>query len=169
MVAASLPARTVASPVGALTLIADRGSLVAVPWPDDRVGRVRLPPLRDQPDEPVVVEAATQIDAYFAGRRTAFDLPLAPIGTGFQQRVWSALRTIPYGETRSYAAIATQIGSPAAMRAVGAANGRNPLSIIVPCHRVIGSNGRLTGFAGGLTAKHHLLSFEAGAAPLPFA
>jgi methylated-DNA-[protein]-cysteine S-methyltransferase len=161
---ASRPARTIASPVGDLMLVADRGALVAILWPDDRVGRVALPPLHPQPDEPVLVEAAIQLRGYFAGNRKQFDLPLAPHGTLFQQRVWAALRTIPYGETRSYAAIAAQLGSPAAVRAVGAANGRNPLSIVVPCHRVIGSGGRLTGFAGGLAAKQYLLSLEAPAA-----
>jgi len=167
--AVSLPARTVASPVGALTLVADdRGHLVAVLWPDDRAGRVRLPPLHDHPDEPVLAMAAIQLDDFFAGRRQRFDLPLAFHGTPFQRRVWTALQTIPYGQTRSYAAIAAQIDSPAAVRAVGAANGRNPLSIVVPCHRVIGSGGRLTGFAGGLTAKQYLLSFESGMPVLPF-
>ena len=163
-----MPARMIASPVGALTLVADQGRLVAVLWPDDRIGRVRLPPLHDQPDEPVLAEAAIQLNDFFAGRRRLFDLPLTFRGTPFQRRVWLALQTIPYGETRSYAAIAAQIDSPAAVRAVGAANGRNPLSIIVPCHRVIGSAGRLTGFAGGLTAKQYLLSFESGMPALPF-
>ncbi len=166
--AVSLPARTVASPVGALTLVADQGRLVVVLWPDDRAGRVRLPPLHDHPAELVLAEAAIQLAAYFAGRRRHFDLPLAFYGTPFQRRVWLALQTIPYGETRSYAAIAAQIDSAAAVRAVGAANGRNPLSIVVPCHRVIGSGGRLTGFAGGLTAKQYLLSFESGMPALPF-
>ncbi len=172
----SLPARTIASPVGALTLVADRGELVAVLWPgdrpgdrrDDRPGRVVLPPLHERPDEPVLREAAAQIDAYFARRLTRFDLPLGFRGTAFQKRVWAALLTIPYGETRSYAAIAAQIGSPAASRAVGAANGRNPISIVAPCHRVIGASGRLTGFAGGLAAKQRLLALESPAATLPF-
>jgi methylated-DNA-[protein]-cysteine S-methyltransferase len=160
---ASLPARTIASPVGDLTLVADRGALVAVLWPDDRANRVRLPPRHAQRDEPVLVDATIQLDDYFAGRRDRFDLPLAPAGTAFQQRVWAALLTIPYGETRSYAAIAAQIGHPSAVRAVGAANGRNPLSIVIPCHRVIGRGGRLTGFAGGLGVKHQLLLLEADA------
>jgi methylated-DNA-[protein]-cysteine S-methyltransferase len=163
----SLPARTITSPVGALTLVADRSELIAVLWPDDRAGRVILPPLHDQPDEPVLAETAAQIDAYFARRLTRFDLPLGFRGTVFQQRVWAALLTIPYGETRSYAAIAAQIGSPTAARAVGAANGRNPISIIAPCHRVIGAGGRLTGFAGGLTAKGRLLALESASPGLP--
>lgn len=164
----SLPALTIASPVGVLTLVADRDELIAVLWPDDRPGRVVLPPLRVQPDEPVLREAAAQIDAYFARRLTRFDLPLGFRGTQFQQRVWTALLTIPYGETRSYAAIAAQIGSPTASRAVGAANGRNPISIVAPCHRVIGASGRLTGFAGGLAAKQRLLALESPAPGLPF-
>ncbi len=166
--AASLTARAIATPVGTLTLVAEHGALVAITWPDDRPGRVRLPPFEDRPNEPVLVEAAIQLDDYFARRRDRFDLPLAPRGTSFQQDVWAALRTIPYGETRSYAAIAAQIGRPAAVRAVGAANGRNPLSIVVPCHRVVGSGGHLTGFAGGLATKRQLLALEADIPSLPF-
>lgn len=168
MIPASLPALTIASPVGALTLVADRDELIAVLWPGDRPGRVILPPLHDQPDEPVLREAAAQIDAYFARRLTRFDLPLGFRGTAFQQRVWTALLTIPYSETRSYATIAAQIGSPTASRAVGAANGRNPISIVAPCHRVIGASGQLTGFAGGLAAKQRLLALESPAPSLPF-
>jgi methylated-DNA-[protein]-cysteine S-methyltransferase len=166
--AAAPSARTIPSPVGPLTLVAGQGALIAILWSDDRVGRVPLPAVQDRADEPVLVEAATQLADYFARRRDRFDLPLAPRGTPFQQRVWAALRMIPYGETRSYAAIAAQIGHPAAVRAVGAANGRNPLSIVVPCHRVVGSNGHLTGFAGGIAAKRHLLDLEADNPTLPF-
>lgn len=108
----------------------------------------------------VLEECARQLSDYFAGRRRTFSLPLAPGGTAFQQAVWRALREIPYGESRSYRDIARAIGNPAAVRAVGAANGRNPLPIVVPCHRVIGSDGRLTGFAGGLEAKSFLLQLE---------
>ena len=166
--AATLAARTIATPVGMLTLVAEHGALIAITWPDDRPGRVRLSPLADRPDEPVLVEAAIQLDDYFARRRDRFDLPLAPRGTPFQQCVWAALQTIPYGETRSYAAMAVQIGRPSAVRAVGAANGRNPLSIVVPCHRVVGSGGHLTGFAGGLATKRQLLALEADIPSLPF-
>lgn len=105
-------------------------------------------------------EAAQQLDAYWAGELFDFDLPLGPKGTPFQQRVWRALRTIPYATTASYGGIARQIGSPKACRAVGAANGRNPIAIVVPCHRVIGANGRLTGYAGGLDMKRRLLEHE---------
>jgi methylated-DNA-[protein]-cysteine S-methyltransferase len=108
----------------------------------------------------VLETAAAQLAEYFAGRRRTFDLPLAPRGTGFQQRVWRALSAIPYGETRSYGAIAASIGRPAASRAVGAANGKNPIWIIVPCHRVIGASGHLTGYAGGIAVKRWLLEHE---------
>ncbi len=110
--------------------------------------------------DPVLDDCARQLDDYFSGRRQQFALPLAPGGTPFQQSVWNELREIPYGESRSYREIARAIGNPAAVRAVGAANGRNPLPIVVPCHRVIGSDGRLTGFAGGLKAKSFLLKLE---------
>ena len=107
-----------------------------------------------------IKEAAQQLDAYWAGELFDFDLPLAPGGTPFQNKVWAALRTIPYGKTASYGDIARKIGSPTASRAVGAANGRNPIAIVVPCHRVIGANGTLTGYAGGLDMKRELLAHE---------
>ncbi|MBW6527106.1 methylated-DNA--[protein]-cysteine S-methyltransferase [Sphingomonas sp. RHCKR7] len=151
---------TMDSPVGTLTLVASDEGLVAVLWPDDAPGRVRLAATEDRPDHPVLAGAVTQIGEYFAGERRAFDLPLAPSGSAFQRAVWAALAAIPHGETRSYGEIARSIGRPTASRAVGAANARNPLSIVVPCHRVIGSSGTLTGFAGGLAAKQHLLTHE---------
>lgn len=154
------------SPVGELTLVADDAGLIAILWEDDRPGRVKLGPLIEDRDDPVLVDAAQQLKAYFAGKRAGFDLPLAPRGTDFQRAVWNALRAIPFGETRSYAGIAQAIGRPSAVRAVGAANGRNPISIVVPCHRVIGTNGSLTGFAGGLPAKERLLTLE-GVRPAP--
>ena len=104
--------------------------------------------------------AIDEVDEYFAGKRTAFDIPLAPEGTPFQQEVWKALRAIPFGETRSYMDVARTIGKPRAVRAVGAANGRNPLGIVVPCHRVIGADGSLTGYAGGMERKKFLLDLE---------
>ncbi len=104
--------------------------------------------------------AANQLQEYLAGKRTAFDLPLAPEGTPFQQRVWKALQNIPYGQTRSYADVAAAIGSPQATRAVGGANNRNPIAIVIPCHRVVGANGKLTGYAGGLQLKQRLLDLE---------
>lgn len=109
----------------------------------------------------VLAEACAQLHEYFAGARTAFDLPLAPAGTEFQRRVWDALARVPYGETTSYAAVARALGDPKAVRAVGAANGRNPIGVVVPCHRVIGADGSLTGYAGGLDRKRWLLRHEA--------
>jgi methylated-DNA-[protein]-cysteine S-methyltransferase len=113
-----------------------------------------------QSETPLIQKAASQIREYFDGMRTAFDLPLAPRGTGFQTAVWKALQTIPYGQTRSYRDIAVLVGSPKAYRAVGMANNRNPIAIIVPCHRVVGSDGSLTGYAGGLSVKERLLALE---------
>ncbi|KGT89402.1 Ogt [Erwinia typographi] len=150
------------SPVGALTLIASDNGLAAVLWPDENPNRVVLPELKEDPAHPVLVETERQLNEYFAGERTEFTLKLDFVGTAFQKKVWQALVAIPFGETRSYADIAREIGNPRAVRAVGAANGKNPISIIAPCHRVIGSNGKLTGFAGGLEAKAFLLKIEAG-------
>lgn len=149
---------TIETPIGPLRLYAEEGALVAVHLPEGR-----CPPISaaEHPEDPVLVMAARQLEEYFAGRRSTFDLPLRPGGTPFQQAVWDALRAIPWGETRSYAEIARAVGRPAAVRAVGAANGRNPLAIVVPCHRVIGSGGALTGYAGGLEAKRWLLGHEA--------
>ncbi len=148
------------SPVGALTLVASDTGLVAILWPDDRPGRVRLGACIDDADHPILAETRRQLDAYFAGTRTCFTVPLDFRGTAFQRSVWATLLTIPFGETRSYGAIARAIGRPTASRAVGAANGRNPISIIAPCHRVVGSTGALTGFAGGLAVKDQLLAHE---------
>lgn len=151
----------IGSPVGTLRLVASDTGLVAILWPNERAGRVPLGPTVEDSAHPVLVEAAAQVTEYFAGKRRAFDVPLDFRGTEFQRSVWQALLTIPYGETRSYGQIARQIGRPSASRAVGAANGRNPVSIIAPCHRVIGTGGALTGFAGGLAAKRMLLDLEA--------
>jgi len=152
--------KTIDSPVGALKLIASKSGLAAILWPDDDAQRVRLGEAVETPQHPVLLEAERQLAEYFAGTRRAFSLPLDFAGTEFQCSVWAALLTIPYGETRSYGEIARQIGNPKAVRAVGAANGRNPLSIVAPCHRVIGGNGELTGFAGGLATKAFLLALE---------
>jgi methylated-DNA-[protein]-cysteine S-methyltransferase len=148
------------SPVGALKLVASENGVAAILWENDRADRVRLGAMTEQPEHPILAETARQLREYFAGTRTRFDLPLDFRGTDFQKSVWAALLTIPAGETRSYAEIAQQVGRPAACRAVGAANGKNPLSIIAPCHRVIGSDGSLTGFAGGLEGKKYLLELE---------
>jgi methylated-DNA-[protein]-cysteine S-methyltransferase len=149
-----------ATPVGTLTLVAGDDGLRAILWENDLEGRVPVPVGVEDDNHPVLLETERQLGEYFAGRRRTFDLPLAFEGTAFQQQVWAALLTIPFGETRSYRQIAEQIGRPSAVRAVGAANGRNPISIVAPCHRVIGSNGALTGFAGGLAVKARLLALE---------
>jgi len=154
------------SPVGRLKLVANDEGLAAILWEHDRPRRVRLDAEAEDDRHPVLVAAERQLKEYFAGLRKVFDLRLDPLGTPFQRRVWNALLTIPFGATRSYSEIARQIGSPDAVRAVGAANGRNPIAIVTPCHRVIGSGGGLTGFAGGLEAKAYLLDLEG--ASLPF-
>lgn len=150
----------ISSPVGELKLAASEKGLAAVLWPDDAPARVPLINLTEDKNHPLLRMAEQQLDEYFAGERRTFSIPLDPRGTSFQHSVWDALRSIPFGETRSYGEIARQVGSPAASRAVGAANGRNPLSIVVPCHRVIGASGKLTGFAGGLETKARLLHLE---------
>jgi len=158
--------KVIQSPVGRLTLVATERGLVAILWENDNPRRVPLGNIVGADSHPILLETERQLREYFAGQRREFALPLDFQGTEFQRRVWSALLTIPYGQTRSYAQIAQQIGCPAAVRAVGAANGKNPLSIIAPCHRVLGSNGKLTGFAGGLETKARLLSVERDGAPL---
>jgi methylated-DNA-[protein]-cysteine S-methyltransferase len=149
------------SPIGDLRIVERDGSIVAIefsPFNPPADGRP-LGLLKD--DEPVLAEAVRQLTAYFAGELTDFDLPLAPVGTDFQRRVWTQLEKIGYGETASYGEIAGRIGmTNAASRAVGLANGRNPIPIVVPCHRVIGANGTLTGYAGGLERKQQLLELE---------
>ncbi|WP_395330288.1 methylated-DNA--[protein]-cysteine S-methyltransferase [Novosphingobium sp. BL-8H] len=148
------------SPIGELTLVASEDGLVAVLWENDDPRRVPLADPVDDADNPILVQANAQLCEYFGGERSRFDLPLDFRGTDFQKSVWHALLTIPFGETRSYRQIAEAVGRPTASRAVGAANGRNPISIIAPCHRVVGTSGALTGFAGGLEAKAFLLTLE---------
>lgn len=148
------------SPVGQLTLVASDGTLSGVYMTDQR----HRPPEETfgQPDPEPFGEVAAQLGAYFGGELTAFTLPLAPDGSEFQQRVWDELCRIPYGETVTYGQLAERLGQPGAARAVGLANGRNPISVIIPCHRVIGSTGSLTGYGGGLARKRQLLEFERG-------
>lgn len=148
------------SPVGPLTLVSDGAALAGVYFESQKHGS---PPAGPKGTDKIIDMARKQLDSYFAGKRKSFDIPLRPVGTAFQTRVWDALTRIPYGETTSYGAIANAIGSPKAVRAVGAANGRNPIPIIIPCHRVIGANGSLTGFGGGMARKEHLLDLERGA------
>lgn len=153
--------RTIDSPVGPLTLVASADGLVAVLWPDDSPARVKLDEaVQTDAADPVLDAAERQLDEYFGGTRRSFDLPLDLRGTEFQMEVWRSLATIPYGSTASYGEQAQRIGRPTAVRAVGAANGRNPVSIVLPCHRVVGSNGALTGFAGGVDTKRFLLVHE---------
>jgi len=158
--AMALVFKHVPSPVGRLKLVAGDAGLVAILWESEDPDRVRLGAMIEQRDHSVLAETERQLGDYFAGRRQGFNLRLDFRGTNFQKAVWQALLTIPFGETRTYGEIARQIGRPSASRAVGAANGRNPISIVAPCHRVLGSNGALTGFAGGLAAKRHLLDHE---------
>lgn len=149
--------RSIDSPVGLLTLAGRDGRLMHLRMVD----QTYEPDRADwQLDEHAFPEAVEQLNAYFAGTRAHFDLDLELMGTAFQRKVWQALLTIPFGETRSYGEIAEQIGSPTAYRAVGLANGHNPVGIIVPCHRVIGANGNLTGYGGGLDKKRALLEME---------
>ncbi|HVU89534.1 MAG TPA: methylated-DNA--[protein]-cysteine S-methyltransferase [Pirellulales bacterium] len=146
------------SPVGVWTILSDGAAVVGVYL----AGQRHLPIIpRDLPTNAVCKKAARQITEYFAGKRSEFDLPLAPAGTEFEERVWNALREIPYGTTWSYGQLARHIGAPKAARAVGAANGQNPIAVIIPCHRVIGSNGKHVGYAGGLNVKAWLLEHEA--------
>lgn len=151
---------TMDSPIGSLLLAGHSDALAFIGFPE---GKGRLEPGNEwHQDRSAFTEAIQQLQEYFDGTRKTFSLSLAPQGTEFQQQVWDALSDIPYGQTRSYQAIASTIGRPKAVRAVGSANGRNPLPIVVPCHRVIGANGSLTGFGGGLAAKSYLLNLESG-------
>jgi methylated-DNA-[protein]-cysteine S-methyltransferase len=153
------------SPVGPLRLTGDGAALTGVYLSPHRYGPAEFPEAARGTD-PVLGEAAHQLEAYFAGSLTEFDLPLAPAGTPFQQRVWAALREIPFGTTVSYLELARRVAGDRAVRAVGGANGRNPVSIIIPCHRVIGANGSLVGYGGGLERKRWLLRHEAAQLPL---
>jgi methylated-DNA-[protein]-cysteine S-methyltransferase len=153
---------TMNSPVGELRLIASERGLRAIMWGAEDAARIASVDAADlvEGNTPLLDRAVVQLEEYFAGTRRDFDLPLDPLGTPFQQSAWMVLRTIPYGRTMSYGEQARKLGDPNKARAVGAANGKNPLSIVVPCHRVIGSSGDLTGFGGGLEAKSWLLDHE---------
>lgn len=148
----------VPSPVGPLTLTQEDQALTGLHFGEH-------PQQGPEGPTPLLEEAARQLEEYFAGQRKEFSLPLAPKGTEFQLRVWQALLQIPYGETRSYGELAAMVGNPKACRAVGGANHRNPLSILIPCHRVVGTKGSLTGYAGGLNVKEFLLKLESEARP----
>jgi methylated-DNA-[protein]-cysteine S-methyltransferase len=151
------------SVVGPLTVVAHKGAIVGLYMDlqrhrpaDDRLGELAPCAWQAEPFK----AAADQLNSYFAGTLTRFTLPLAPRGTVFQQRVWAGLQDIPYGDTESYGELAERIGSPGAARAVGLANGKNPIGIIIPCHRVVGSDGSLTGYGGGIDRKRQLLNLE---------
>jgi methylated-DNA-[protein]-cysteine S-methyltransferase len=148
----------VATPLGEIRLVAQDDALVGVYFPEHK--NPAWPVVAVDAGHPVLVQATQELAEYFVGKRTVFNTPLAPQGTQFQRNVWQALTAIPYGERRSYSQIAAVIGYPQACRAVGAANGRNPLSIFIPCHRAVGADGSLTGYAGGVSAKRWLLEHE---------
>ena len=147
---------TYQTPVGEITLAEENGALKRLCF-----GHLpKLPAGTEVKETPLILKARRQLDEYFAGQRHRFDLPLQPEGTSFQQKVWSALQSIPYGKTASYKDIAVKIGNPRACRAVGMANNKNPLAIVIPCHRVVGSDGKLVGYGGGLGIKEYLLNLE---------
>ena len=161
---AALLYTSVDSPIGELLLLSDGRALRGVHMQEGR--SPIAPPPGSEPSTEPFSEATVQLAEYFSGQRTVFDLPLVMDGTPFQQRVWGALQDIPYGTTISYGELARRVGQPTASRAVGLANGRNPIAIVVPCHRVIGADGTLTGYGGGLERKQFLLNLEIGALPL---
>jgi methylated-DNA-[protein]-cysteine S-methyltransferase len=152
--------KVIPSPIGRLKLVASDEGLAAILWDNSRPLPVYLADVVDNPAHPTLLCAETELNEYFSRNRKSFSVRLDMRGTYFQKQVWEALLAIPFGETRSYGQIANQLGNPNATRAVGAANGQNPIPIIVPCHRVIGANGKLTGFGGGLEIKDQLLALE---------
>jgi methylated-DNA-[protein]-cysteine S-methyltransferase len=154
------------SPLGALLLTAEDGAITGVYFPGQKHDRPRQPGWQRADDDPLLDKARAQLSEYFSSRRKSFDLALAPRGTPFQQAVWRALLAVPFGATSTYGAVAAAIRKPSAGRAVGAAVGANPISIIVPCHRIIGADGSLTGYAGGLPRKTRLLALESSATTL---
>lgn len=150
----------VETPIGPLLVAASAAGLVAIEFQETHHPVPRRGAAWVAGDHPLLERSSRQLEEYFSGARRSFDLPLAPDGTAFQRQVWQSLAAIPYGETISYAELAARVGRPRASRAVGAANGRNPLPIVLPCHRVIGADGSLTGFGGGLPTKRFLLDLE---------
>lgn len=148
------------SPVGSLKIVVREQFLAAILWENGKPNRIRLDEMIEDKKDPLLLETEKQLNEYFSRKRKIFDLPIEVFGTPFQEDVWNGLRQIPYGETWSYKDLAIKVNNPKAVRAVGSANGRNPISIIVPCHRVIGSDGSLSGFAGGVSRKKILLDLE---------
>ncbi|MDR6566096.1 MULTISPECIES: methylated-DNA--[protein]-cysteine S-methyltransferase [Chitinophaga] len=160
--------KTMDSPVGQLTLIASDKGLAAVLWENELPDRVNINAGTIDIHHPILCQAEEQLNEYFAKKRTSFSVELDFVGTAFQKKIWKALLTIPFGETRTYGQIAKQIGDPKAVRAVGGAANKNPISIIAPCHRVIGASGKLVGFAGGIATKNRLLQLENKVSPTLF-
>ncbi len=156
----TLKYKYLSSPVGQLKLVTNDKHLIAILWDNEKPNRVKLDEMFEDNNHPILLNAEKQLKEYFQKKRSSFDLPMKAIGTPFQEAIWSILSKIPYGITYTYKEVADKIGKPNAVRAVGAAIGRNPISIIIPCHRVIATNGKLTGFAGGLERKEHLLNLE---------
>ena len=148
------------SPVGDLTIVSDNENLCAIYWKGQEPDKKKFPQLEKNDGDRILKKTVKQLTRYFTGRRVEFDMPLRLEGTDFQKQVWSLLPSVKYGQTASYGDIAKMINRPRAVRAVGSAISKNPISIIIPCHRVIGSNGQLTGFAGGLDTKEYLLNLE---------
>lgn len=157
------------TPLGTLVAIAAGGALTGLYFEDGRHAQPIAPGWREDPQSAPLRECARQFEDYFAGRRQCFDLPLAPHGTPFQERVWREIARVPYGETITYAELAERAGAPGSARAAGAATGRNPLAIVVPCHRIVATGGALTGYAGGLARKERLLALEGALAAAPAA
>lgn len=154
--------KEIPSPVGKLKIVATDDAITAILWEWEEPNRVNLGPMKENKDHPILKEAEKQLKEYFAGKRKQFSLPLFPCGTPFQRKVWEATQLIPYGSCISYADLAKKIGRPQSARPVGTALGKNPISIVVPCHRVIGKDGKLAGFAAGLPSKEILLNLEKG-------
>jgi methylated-DNA-[protein]-cysteine S-methyltransferase len=155
------------SPLGTMRLVARDGALVGAYFDGQKYDPRAGDDWREAPDDPLLREAGRQLDEYFAGRRRRFELRVAPVGTAFQREVWRAIAAVPCGSTITYAELARRVGRPTSVRAAGAATGRNPLSIVVPCHRIMGTGGALTGYAGGLERKQALLALEAGGGGRP--
>jgi methylated-DNA-[protein]-cysteine S-methyltransferase len=159
---AEIKFKIIKSPVGHLKIVVTDRALIAILWDNEKPNRVKLDAMREDNNDALILEIEKQLNEYFQKKRKVFNLPIEMQGTPFQRDVWRLLSEIPYGSTCSYQEIAHQLQHPKAVRAVGAANGRNPISIIIPCHRVIAANGSLSGFAGGIERKKILLDLEKG-------
>lgn len=154
------PYKIITSPVGILTLVTDNKSLTQIGWENPGSVPVERDPAYEDENHPLLLQAAEELNEYFAGKRQSFSIDVNPEGTEFQKKVWKALLTIPFGKTKTYGEIAALIGNPDAVRAVGGAANKNPVPVIIPCHRVIGADGKLVGFGGGLQRKEYLLEVE---------